>query len=466
MIKRILLGIFATLSLGLAVAHEAQDDAVLEWNEIAIEALHGQPPPPAMLHAAMVQLAVFEAVNAITREFQSSMDGLNAESDASAPAAAVSAAHRVLSTLLPDRATELSAARDRSLARIPAGHAREAGITVGEAAAAAVLASRLNDGSDRPESYLPGSAQPGEWQLTAGCPPTGGVFLHWRNVKTFVIRSADQFRSSPPPALDSPQYTRVFNEVKEVGARDSTQRPPDRTTVARFYAVFGDAELWNTVARQLAAPRRQTLTQNARAFALLNVALHDLVVSLVETKYYYHLWRPETAIPAAESDGNDRTIADPSYAPLIQTPCHPSYPSGHAATSGVGREMLERLFGPRGHHIAVTSPDLPGVVLRYSTLQQIADDIDDARVFGGIHFRTDQMAGGLQGRQVATYVWQHAFRPARHCGTRAPDTQAGNHGVPRRGDSARACDARRREHDLQQERAREARALFGVDQAS
>ena len=325
----------------------------------------------------------------------------------------MSAAHRVLSTYFPDRAGEYDAARARSLARIPDDAARAAGIAVGEAAATAAMTARENDGSETPEFFLPGSAEPGEWQLTPECPPMGGVFLHWSKVKPFVIRRAEQFRSAPPPALNSARYARAYAEVQAVGARDSTQRPPDRTKVALFYAEFGDAPLWNQIGRQLARERRQTLAENAHTFALLNVALHDLVVTLVETKYHYHFWRPETAIVAGALDGNPRTQPEPSFVPLVPTPCHPSYGSGHAATSAVAREVLERFFGPRGHRITVMDPAAPGVSLEYTALEEITRDIDDARVFGGIHFRFDQAAGGEQGRRVGAYVWRHAFKRAR-----------------------------------------------------
>ena len=410
--KRMFLGLLAALSLNVANAHE---DAVLEWNRIAFDLLLDQPPPLQMRFGAIVQLAVFEGVNSVSGEYQSTVEVPRSSPGASAPAAAVSAAHRVLRRYFPERAAEFDAARNKSLARISAGPAREAGIAAGEAAAMAVMASRENDGAENNQSYLPGSAVPGQWQLTADCPPTGGVFLHWRDVKPFVIRSAAQFRLPPPPALGSTRYARAYTEVMEKGAHDSAQRPPDRTLVAQFYETFGDAGLWNPVARQLARASRQTLSENARTFALMNLALHDLTIALVETKYYYHFWRPETAIGAGATDGNGRTQPDASYVPLIPAPCHPSYPSGHAATSGAAREVLERTFGARDHRIVVTQPAMPGVKLEYSTLEEITDDIDDARVYGGIHFRFDQKGGAEQGRNVGAYVFRQALKPADRC---------------------------------------------------
>jgi hypothetical protein len=410
--KRLLPGLLVALSLNVANAHE---DAVLEWNRITFDLLLEAPPPMQMRFGAIVQLAVFEGVNSVSGEYRSTVDVPRSAPGASAPAAAVGAAHRVLRTYFPERALEFDAARENSLARIPAGRARDAGIAAGEAAAIAVMASRENDGAEKSESYLPGSVDPGQWQLTADCPPTGGVFLHWRDVKPFVIRSAAQFRLPPPPALGSPRYARAYTEVMEKGARASTRRPPDRTLVAKFYETFGDGGLWNPVARQLARASRQTLAENAHTFALMNLALHDLTVALVETKYHYHFWRPETAIVAAGSDGNDRTQPDASYAPLVSAPCHPSYPSGHAATSGAAREVLERTFGARSHGIVLTQPAMPGVKLEYSTLEELTDDIDDARVYGGIHFPFDQKGGAEQGRNVGAHVWRHAFERAERC---------------------------------------------------
>lgn len=436
MLKRMLAGICAALALGTANASEALDangDAVIEWNRLAMNGvLRPLPPPIQIRFGAIIQLAVFEGVNAIEGDYESTLENLKSPRGASASAAAVSAAHHVLRTYFPDRAAEFDAARVESLARIPDGPARQAGIEVGKAAADAIMARRQDDGSDTPGSYLPGSALPGEWQPTAGCPPEGGVFFDWSKVKPFVIRSASQFRSPSPPALDSAQYARAYEEVLVNGARDSTKRPADRTQVAQFYAEFGDAPLWNLIGRQVAEKRRQSLAQNARTFALLNVALHDLVVTLVDTKYHYHFWRPETAIPRGASDGNLYTHPDPSYVPLIETPCHPSYGSGHAATSAVSREVLERVLGAGEHKFTVSDPAAPGVVLEYSSFEEVTRDIDDARVFGGIHFRFDQQAGGEQGRRVGAYVYKNAFRPRHHC----RDVTVGTH-FPR---PRRDCD--------------------------
>ena len=244
----------------------------------------------------------------------------------------------------PANAASLDAAQASSLAMIADGPAKSTGIAVGEAAATAIMDARANDGSGPPQFYLPSSSNPGEWQLTPGCSASGGVFLHWRNVTPFGIRSADQFRLDAPPPLDSVKYARSYNEVKEVGSVNSTDRPQDRADVARFYAAVPPVAVWNPVARQLSTAHNISLSENARVFALLNMVMSDGAVATFDTKYYYNFWRPETAIHMGDLDGNSRTDPDPSFAPFIITPCFPGYPSAHATLSNAAREVLERIF--------------------------------------------------------------------------------------------------------------------------
>lgn len=391
----------------------AQADAVLDWNEIMVELVQDQPPPFQNRFAAITQLAVFEAVNAVTGQYKPYLGTITPSPDVSADAAAIVSAHAVLRNYFPERAAFLDAALDNSLAGIAEGSVKSGGIAIGEAAAAEVIAARANDGSELTDSYLPSASEPGDWQLTPDCPASGGLFRHWRIVTPFAIRSVDQFRSDPPPALTSGSYTRAYKEVREVGGLNSTERPPERANVAKLYAVLSDAALWNPIARQLAVARHHSLSQNAHTFALLNMALSDGGVAVMDTKYHYNFWRPETAILAAGTDGNRRTAADSSYVPFITAPCFPSYPSGHATTSYAAREMLERIFGRHGHSITVTSPAVPDVTLRYTKLKNITSDIDDARVYSGIHFRFDQDEGAEQGRRLGAYIYRHSLKPAQ-----------------------------------------------------
>jgi hypothetical protein len=219
-----------------------------------------------------------------------------------------------------------------------------------------------------------------------------------------------------PPALTSAKYARDFNELKAMGGADSALRPQDRTGVARFYGAVSPVSVWNPIARQLSVAAGNSLSENARAFALLNMALNDAAVATFDTKYRYNFWRPETALRMGYADGNERTEADPAFTPLITSPCFPGYPSAHATLSGAAREVLEQLYTPRRRSLLLSNPAVPGITLEYQKLKEITDDIDDARVYGGIHFRFDQNEGADLGRRVGEYVMKHSISSARACG--------------------------------------------------
>lgn len=397
------------VGLLLCTGHAARADVVLDWNAIAIRTMTS--PPPAVnpffqaRFMAITQLAVFEAVNAVQGGHQPYLGSIAKAPGASADAAAIAAAYRVLVTYFPSPATVAALDGDRAayLAAIPDGPAKASGIATGEAAAAAMIALRANDGSAPVPPYVPTSAGAGEWQLTPGC--TGGVFYQWPGLMPFGITSAADFIPPPPPDLSSNRYLKDLLEVKRVGGVDSTERPQDRTDVARFYASISPSQALNMAARQLSAARGDSMAENARALALLNMAINDGLIVSFATKYQYNLWRPITAIRA----GNDVVAADPTFTPLVNTPCFPSYTSNHAAGTNSGLEVLRRLYGAAGHSLALTHPVLP-MTLQYTALEQIADDVDDARVYGGIHFRFDQEEGGRLGREVATHVYKHNLR--------------------------------------------------------
>ncbi len=417
LVVTLMLGLAAPITRGVQAQTNLVvewSDPVLQWNAVMLSTVGGKNGVEQQRIAAIAHLAVFEAVNAITRAYEPYLGSIVATPDASAEAAAVAAAHGVLMEYVPEQVTILDAARASSLARIPEGPSKDAGIGIGEAAATAMIGQRMNDGSETPEFYMPPSMAPGEWQLTSSCPPQGGPFLHLRNVTPFGLERSDQFRSDPPPSLSSRRYARDFNEVKALGALESPDRPAVRADVARFYAAVLGLPAWNSAAQQVALAQKRSLGENARALALLNMALFDATISVFETKYHEPFWRPETAIPVADVDGNPETDPDPSFKPFITTPCHPSYPSAHASLGHAARKVLERVYGKGPHAIEFASPAVPDVRLRYGSLQEITDDIDDARIYGGIHFRFDQEAGGRQGRRVGSYILQHRLRPARH----------------------------------------------------
>jgi len=388
--------LFSTVAL-------SSSDPVLEWNSIMVNTTAGQNPFFQARFAAITQLAVFEAVNAIDRDFEPYLGTLTAPPGASADAAAVAAAHDVLLDYFPVDKAALDAAELVSLARIPDGSAKQDGIGVGVAAAAALIALRTGDRSAPPEFYLPTSSAPGEWQPTPSCPAAGGILLQWGNLRPFAIESTRQFRSAPEPALTSRRYARSYNEVMRVGSIDSAFRPQDRADVARFYAATAPVPVWNSAAAQAAVEQGRSMSENARTLALMNVAISDAAASVFETKYSYYLWRPETAIHAS---------GDTAWTPYIVTPCFPGYGSAHASLSNAARKVLERLYGPRRHFITLSNPAVAGVILQYENFEQITHDINDARVYGGIHFRFDQDIGSEQGRQVGEYVYRHILRRA------------------------------------------------------
>ncbi len=408
--------LMATLLFGRAVA---KADAVLDWNLIAVNTAiaNGQSPFAQARYAAIVQLAVFEAVNAVTRDYQPYLGSIVAPHGASADAAAVEAAYRVLSTYFPGSASTLDPARASSLALIPDGQAKNDGIATGDAAASAMIALRANDGSSPAQFKIPGPAVPGEYQATPSCPIMNGIkvgtFFQWQNVTPFGIPGVSEFLLDPPPALDSNQYAKTYNEVKTVGSAsaNSTERPQDRANVVLYYAASTPTQVFNQAARQVVAQEGwHSLSENARAFALINMALSDGAVTTFFNKYHYNFWRPETAIRAGDTDGNRKTDPDPNWVPFIPAPCFPSYPSAHGTLSGAGAEVMRRLYGEAGHAITLSNPAVPTIVLHYGSFRQITDDISDARVYGGIHFRTDQDAGARLGIAVGKAVYKNNLR--------------------------------------------------------
>jgi hypothetical protein len=232
-------------------------------------------------------------------------------------------------------------------------------------------------------------------------------------VTPFGISHASDFLLGPPPALTSNQYARAYNEVMTVGSINSTQRPQDRSNVALYYAASSPTQVFNQAAQQVAQQQGRSLSENARALALINMAMNDSLVASFFNKYQYNFWRPETAIHAGGTDGNPKTEPDPNFAPFITTPCFPSYPSNHGSAGNGAAEVMRHLYGEGGHSITLTNPAVPSIVLQYTSFKEITDDISDARVYGGIHFRTDQVAGARLGRAVGSAVYKKNLRRLR-----------------------------------------------------
>ena len=390
----------------------AAADVVQDWNAHALAATNAQNPFLQARSIAIVQLAVFEAVNAVVGDYEPYLGTVSAPVGASVDAAAIEAAYRALVGL--GVAGSLGNAYAAALAAIPDGQPKADGIAVGGLAAQTMLAHRTGDGASPAAFFSPTSSDPGVWQPYAGCPVVNGVqvgiLFHWQNLRPFGIDSSSQFRSAPPPQLHTGRYARGYMETMGVGELNSALRPWDRADVAKYFAAAAAVHVWSLAASQVMTQKGMSISENARIFALIAMAASDGLVSSIETKYHYTFWRPITAIHAGDSDGNDKTAPDPSWTPFIGTPCFPSYPSAHASASYAASKIVVEILGAGNHWITLSHPNTP-VTLSYTKFSEITDDIDDARVYGGIHFRFDQAAGAVQGRAVGLYVCQNKLRP-------------------------------------------------------
>jgi hypothetical protein len=408
----------------VSVENVGRTDVVLDWNRIATYALAVQTfhPPRSMTPYAearlmsILQLAVFEAVNAVTHEYEPYLGTVVAPAGASAEAAAIAAAYNVLKSWFPGAPGAYLTTYTYALAALPdAG--KNAGIATGEAAASQILALRDGDGSAPATFYAPAPSAPGVWQPTSSCPAEGGTDFQWQNVRPFGVPSVpgstawiEPFAPGPPPALTSRRYTKDYNEVKTVGNLFGGE-DIERRSVALFYGRFSPVFIFNRVARQLSRNQGKSLSENARILALLNMAGNDSFVASFWAKYHYDFWRPETAIRGGSLDGNSNTEADVTFVPFLRaTPCFPSYPSNHASGSHSAAEILRRAYGAGDHSITVSY----GAALtpNYTGLKQITDDIADAGVYGGTNFRFDLEAGADLGRAIARYVYRHNLRRA------------------------------------------------------
>jgi hypothetical protein len=396
----------------------ARADAILDWNTTALKttAAASFNPPLEARNLAIVHAAMFDAVNSIVGEFRPYAVERTAPKGASPDAAAAAAAHSVLVQLYPAQQATLDAAFAASLSLIPDGPGKTDGIAVGEAVATQILALRSNDGAEVAinATYTPGN-QPGDWIPT---PPAFRPALDpgWGKVRPFCLTQGSLFRPGPPPALTSAAHTHDFDEIRDIGSATSTARTKAQTDLARFW-VSTAPQIWNPATRQVAAAKHFTVSQNARVFALLNLAGADAFIASWDAKFAYNQWRPVTAIHGADGDGNAATAADPSWTPLLVTPPFPDYIAGHTTYAGAAEEVLKHLFGTHpGVVIELTSATAPGVIETYGTFAEIADGVVEARILGGIHWRTSSVLGKRVGERVGKFALDHFLKPREeHC---------------------------------------------------
>ena len=403
--RRVGLTAAATVLLALTASAPVRADAVTDWNQHATNALTSlQTPPVWTLHLAMVHGAVYDAVNSIDRRHEPYLVTVRARRWYSRDAAAASAAHRVLASLLPAQQATLQQLYDDSLAGIPAGRAKDGGVVVGEIAAAAMLAARAKDGRFPADPVGFPSEPPwpaGRWRPTL----PGFVndpFAWVQYVKPFLIDDPARFRSAGPNKLTSAKYAREFDEVEQLGSLTSSTRTADQTDMARFWAE-GPA-IWTRIARQLSTARELGEADNARLFAMLYLTGADAIISCWRDKAHWLFWRPITAIHEA--------AGDTTWRPLINTPPYPDHPSGLSCVGGSHASTLRDFFGRDAAEFSITS-SVSQTTRSFASFSQAIDEIVDARVYSGIHFRTADTQGALLGRQVARYRERHHFRPER-----------------------------------------------------
>ena len=405
----------------------ARADEVTDWVNIMLQANHTASPNSSLAattasrNAAIVEASVFDAVNGVKGHYTPIHVTPAAPKGTSARAAAVQAAYVSLMHIYPAQAAIFNAARTNSLNAILAAnggdnlHARtqasvDQGVAWGQQVADAIWNWRLSDGfTPAPAPYL-GDTAVGDWRPTppAFASGSGPQFAH---MTTWVIASPAQFRPAGPPALDSARYAQVLNETKTMGRQNSPFRTAEQTLLAQFWQSSNATYFWNRIGLQLAAANSdRTLLENAHLFGALNVSIADAVIAAWDAKYYFHFWRPITAIQLADADGNLATDVDTSWTPLIPTPAHPEYPSAHSTFSSGGVAVLVSVFG-QNTPFTVDSDYMPGVTRSFASFDAALAELADARVFGGIHFRTACDDGKAVGTAVGNYVLQNAFLP-------------------------------------------------------
>ena len=397
-----LVAAFALAAPGLARA-----DTVTEWNLNASMAFAAQPPQQSMPHFAMVQGAVYDAVNAIDGGHEGYLlTGKVGSPFDSKDAAAATAAYRVLLSLPGAQTMVLDAQYAASLAGIADGVPKTRGIAVGEAAAAAMIAARTADGRYGPPGFPLDPPGPGVWE------PTPPGFVNdpnaWlRNVKPFLVESSSQFRSDGPYPLTSNRYARDLNEVKAVGSLTSTVRTVDQTHAALYWAE-NPPGTWSRIFRTLSAQRGLSLVENARLYAELYLSGTDALITVWDDKGHFRFWRPITAIRRADTDGNPRTEKDEAWLPLLPTPPYTEHSSGHGGLSGAFVATLQDFFGT--DRIGWTDTNNAGLTRSFDRFSEAIDEVVDARVWTGIHFRNADEQGAKIGRQVAGWRERHYFK--------------------------------------------------------
>jgi hypothetical protein len=405
----------------LAVANPARAQSpnlIFDWNQALLTtfATPGASNPTVFFTrpSAILNVAIFEALNSIDRVYAPYLDFVDAAAGASRDAAVAQAAHDVLVAMFPTQQAAYDALLASQLASVSVG--TQGGISVGAAAARSILMQRANDGWNRAQPVYMLPSLPGYWQPV---PPqnAAATFGHYPDVTPFVIGSSRQFLVEAPPALTSDRYAADFNEVKSVGSATSTTRTEDQTLVARLFAVVGTTTsipaVWSNLTRDLARARGLNALDTARLYALMTMTFHDALYVSFSGKYLYGLWRPVTAIRGAATDGNNGTAADPVWLALIPTPPYPTYPGNYACLASAITRVFAREFGRDDVTFSITWSEAagPGWTRTYNRFSQLAEEAAKSRVYGGIHFNFDTTSSFGVCSELGDYVQANTLRP-------------------------------------------------------
>ncbi len=386
----------------------AAANVITDWDEKAVGVVQTKMAPPASYRVMAVRhLAMFEAVNAIDPRYKPYKAKLSASAGTSKEAAAATAASTVLSKLVPDAAADTQSALKSFLANLPDDEAKTNGIKLGEQAAAAMLETRANDGFSTPDAYRP--------KTTAGAyiPTPITVGSQFPAVAPFAMTSPSQFRPPPPISLKSAQWAKEYNEIKELGEKNSTKRTARQTEDARFWVLTGPLAT-HPLERQIAIAKSMDIVESARFMALVTAAEEDAMIAVMDAKYKYQFWRPITAIRNGDIDGNPATERVATWQPIDNTPLHPEYPCAHCIVSSSVAGVIRSVLGSDEiPEVSMTSPFAPGVTHRFTTLTAYTEEVAYARLYAGFHYRFSIAVGKDMGKKIGTYIAGSILRPAQ-----------------------------------------------------
>jgi hypothetical protein len=388
----------------------ATANVITDWDEKAVGIVQpgmAFPPPTAFRTIAILHIAMFDAVNSIEPRYKPYKIQLPASPDTSKEAAAAAAAGSVLIKLAPDAASDVQSTLTSYLATLPDGEGKSKGIELGQKVAARILEARENDGASAPDAYRP-KTKPGVYIPT---PITVGS--QFPNVTPFALTSPSQFRPKPPPSLKSEQWARDYNEIKDFGEKNSTKRTARQTEDARFWLLVGPRST-HPLPVQVAVARNMSVVDSARFMALVSIATMDAGLAVFDAKYKYEFWRPITAIRNGDIDGNPATERVATWQPIDATPMHPEYPCAHCISSTAVAAVIEAVLGTDEiPEVALTSPFAPGVTHRFTNLRAYTEEVANARIYAGFHYRTSTIVGREMGQKIGDYVVKSVMQPVQ-----------------------------------------------------